>query len=170
MIEFNCKNCGRKIKTRKINAGKKADCPACRTPLYIPKLLQEKVKNKITDIPLEQIPADNLKDPGDNVYIHYRRKIHRSEEKPETKLPWFLDIWLYPLNLAGIIHIICLWLLIYLFCPLAASIFDLGYEFIPVVYTLPIAYTAYYFAGCTRECAQGNFRAPDFWFQDNDDK
>lgn len=79
------------------------------------------------------------------------------------KLPWLIDIFLYPLNLAGIIHLICLWLLVFLLCPLVMEFLGLGIEYIPIVYTLPIAYVLYYFAECIREGAIGRCRAPDFW-------
>jgi len=81
----------------------------------------------------------------------------------ERKLPWLIDVFLYPLNLAGIIHLICLWLLVFLLCPLVMEFLGLGIEYIPIVYTLPIAYVLYYFTECIRDSATGHFRAPDFW-------
>jgi DNA-directed RNA polymerase subunit RPC12/RpoP len=36
MINFNCKNCGQKLKVPDQNAGKKAKCPKCNNPLLIP--------------------------------------------------------------------------------------------------------------------------------------
>jgi DNA-directed RNA polymerase subunit RPC12/RpoP len=36
MINFNCKNCGQKLKVPDQNAGKKAKCPKCGHPLLIP--------------------------------------------------------------------------------------------------------------------------------------
>lgn len=36
MINFNCKNCGQKLKVPDQNAGKKAKCPKCNHPLLIP--------------------------------------------------------------------------------------------------------------------------------------
>jgi hypothetical protein len=79
----------------------------------------------------------------------------------ERKLPWFIDIFLYPFNLAGVIHLIGLWLLLFLLCPLVIAYLGLGIEYIPVVYFLPVAYTLYYFAECIRDSASGARRAPD---------
>lgn len=81
----------------------------------------------------------------------------------KRKLPWFIDIFLYPLNGAGIIHIIGLWLLVFLLCPLVVGFWGLGVEYIPIVYTLPVAYVLYYFAECIRDSAAGGCRVPDFW-------
>jgi DNA-directed RNA polymerase subunit RPC12/RpoP len=36
LIEFNCKNCGRKFKVSERNAGKKGTCPQCKNPIVIP--------------------------------------------------------------------------------------------------------------------------------------
>ena len=81
----------------------------------------------------------------------------------KRKLPWLIDIFLYPLNLAGIIHLIGLWLLVFLLCPLVMGFLGLGKEYIPFVYTLPVAYVLYYFAECIRDSAAGGCRVPDFW-------
>ena len=43
------------------------------------------------------------------------------------------------------------------------GLLGLGIEYIPIVYTLPIAYMLYYFTECIRESAIGRCRAPDFW-------
>lgn len=91
------------------------------------------------------------------------------QPRPKKKLVWFIDIWLYPLHLAGVIHLICLWLLVFLLCPLIMGL-GLGIEYVPIVYTLPIAYVLYYFTECIRESAAGHNRTPDFWMRPNEDK
>ena len=87
------------------------------------------------------------------------------EEEPpladEHKLSWFIYIFLYPFNLAGVIHLIGLWLLLFLFCPFVIAFVGLGTEYIPIVYFLPVAYSLYYFAECIRDSAAGGRRAPD---------
>jgi hypothetical protein len=44
----------------------------------------------------------------------------------------------------------------------------LGMEFVPLVYTLPVAYVVYYLAECIRDSAGGARRAPDFWMSPGD--
>jgi len=85
-----------------------------------------------------------------------------------AKLPWLLDMFLYPFNLAGVIHLVFLWLLVSWLCPLAMDVLGLGTEFVPLVYTLPVAYVVYYLAGCIRDSAGGACRAPDFWMAPGD--
>ncbi len=89
-----------------------------------------------------------------------RQKVD-DEELSKSRLVWFIDIWLYPLNLAGAIHLICLWLLVFLCCPLVMRM-GLGTEYAPIVYALPIAYVIYYFTECIRYSATGLYRAPGF--------
>jgi len=86
----------------------------------------------------------------------------------KRKFPWFIDIFLYPLNLAGLIHLISLWLLVFLFCPLVMGFLGLGVEYVPIVYTLPIAYVLYYFTECIRDSALGRCRTPDYWMHPAD--
>jgi hypothetical protein len=93
----------------------------------------------------------------------------QTEEVPSPRLIWFIDIWLYPLNLAGVVHIISLWLLVFLLCPFVMSR-GLGTEYTPIVYALPVAYTLYYFTECIRYGTTGRFRAPAFWTHPGEDK
>jgi hypothetical protein len=85
-----------------------------------------------------------------------------------SRLPWLLDVFLYPLNLAGVIHLVSLWLLVNLLCPSVMQYAGLGTEFVPLVYTLPVAYVVYYLAECIRDSAGGGRRAPDFWMGPGD--
>jgi hypothetical protein len=79
----------------------------------------------------------------------------------QRNLPWFIDIFLYPFNLAGVIYLVSLWLLLFLLCPFVMAYLGLGIEYIPVVYLLPAAYSLYYFAECIRDSASGSRRAPN---------
>ena len=86
----------------------------------------------------------------------------------KSQLPWLIDVFLYPLNLAGVIHLVSLWLLVSLLCPLVMQYLGLGTEFAPFIYTLPVAYVVYYLTECMRDSAGGARRAPDFWMSPGD--
>ncbi len=90
------------------------------------------------------------------------------EPAGEPRLPWLIDAFLYPFNLAGIIHLVSLWLLVNLLCPAVMEYLGLSPEYVPFVYTLPVAYVAYYLAACIRDSAGGARRAPDFWMSPGD--
>ena len=175
VIKFSCAECGQHISVPIIHAGKKGKCPKCNSTVVIPGRENSDIDSLLFDLP----PKNNVQDQAASS-AGLAEDVRKLEEKlgiakkpesaPQRKFPWPVDIFLYPLNLAGIIHLICLWLLVFLLCPLIMEFWGLGTEFIPVVYTLPVAYVMYYFVECIRDSATGNFRAPDFWMHPNEDK
>ena len=185
MIEFQCDNCGWRFSVHASDAGKKGKCPRCGRATVIPGLEDSSseansgfsgIDSSLFDIPKkkaeesiaqEQMSAESfegLEEPEKGVSVN--------ESEPEEvaihKLPWFIDIFLYPFNSAGIIHLVGLWLLIFLLCPLVMAVVGLGTEYAPIVYFLPVAYVLYYFTECTRDSTSGHFRAPDFWMHPTD--
>jgi hypothetical protein len=197
MIEFQCNKCGQKISVHEKHAGKKGKCPKCKNVLVVPELQnsscapeQSVPKDKqqgskytdydlsLLDIPQKDKTSNEATDrhsgsdgtAEDSQEPAERSAMEKIEPTGGPKLPWLIDIFLYPLNLAGVIHLICLWLLVFLLCPLVMALLGLGIEYIPFVYTLPVAYVLYYFSECIRDSAAGHCRAPDFWMRPSDDK
>ena len=80
----------------------------------------------------------------------------------KSQLPWLIDVFLYPLNLAGVIHLASLWLLVSLLCPLVMQYLGLGTEFAPFIYTLPVAYVVYYLTECMRHQRRWRSSRPGF--------
>jgi DNA-directed RNA polymerase subunit RPC12/RpoP len=189
VIKFHCKNCGEKFSVPEIHAGKKGKCPKCKNIIFVPQIqdtspitTQSKTADQkstpkdsphsltFLDFPNRQDALRQKDKPqGQSTIQEHKEELERATKAdqpkpmPKRKLPWIIDIFLYPLNLAGIIHLICLWLLVFLLCPLVIKFLSLGIEYIPIVYILPVAYTLYYFAECIRDSATGGCRAPDFW-------
>ncbi len=188
-IKFHCKNCGQKISVPQIHASKKGKCPKCKNIIVIPKVQttssvteQHTSKDIKTDsksstqglIPSDVLHKDKIQDLSlsqpdiSEETAEYEQELEeksQAETKPfdKRRLPWLIDVFLYPLNLAGIIHLVGLWLLVFLLCPLVMEFLGLGIEYIPIVYTLPVAYVLYYFAECIRDSAAGGCHVPDFW-------
>ncbi len=106
--------------------------------------------------------AENAHEPGT------RSGPEESEPTAPPRRPWPIEAILYPLDLAGIIHLVSLWLLLFLICPGVIAYVGLGLEYIPVVYALPIAYAAYYFVECVRDSAAGGRHVPDYWMSPAD--
>ena len=195
-IRFLCKSCGRKISVPETHAGKKGKCPKCKTLVVVPRaassgvtadqhLSDVKISPKNADLDgllldtpqKREVPAETTEQDStyEDLYglgqtVEQRLRAEQDEHTGERKLLWLIDIFLYPLNLAGVIHLICLWLLVFLLCPLVMEFLGLGIEYTPIVYTLPVAYVLYYFAECIRDSATGHFRASDFWKRPNEDK
>jgi hypothetical protein len=189
MINIHCDNCGRKFNVPESGAGKSGRCPNCRQVVVVP-ILDD--NNSFTDrsgvegnskvsgidsslfdipqmtqtteksIPQQYIPGKSFESSNES-----NESMEAEGEKPEevtkSRLPWFVDIFLYPFNLAGVLNLISLWLLIFLLCPLIMAGMGLGIEYIPVVYLLPVAYMLYYFTECLRDSAAGHRRAVDLW-------
>ena len=189
MIRFFCEHCGQKISVPKINAGKKGKCPKCKSVVVVPgpdgsnsvtgrsdSELRSGVSGidaSLFDIPQksetaeESIPQHRMTDNATEGPQELKERTGIAEPRPqgatESRLPWLVDVFLYPFSLGGIIHLIFLWLLIFLLCPLVMALMGLGTEYIPVVYLLPVTYVLYYFAQCIRDSAAGGRRPPDFW-------
>jgi DNA-directed RNA polymerase subunit RPC12/RpoP len=194
VIKFSCDNCGQKFNVPESQAGKKGRCPKCRQVVivagtddgssftdkngleankkvsgidsslfYIP----QKTETTEKSIAERQMPVESFEsfqEPSESMDLGQKPP----EEKTLSKLPWFIDIFLYPFSLAGIIRLISLWLLIFLLCPLVMARVGLGTEYAPIVYFLPVSYVLYYFTECIRYSASGHFRAPDFWMHQTD--
>lgn len=168
MIKFRCQHCRHEFGAEDVQAHQKGMCPKCKTELVIPLPSGQTHNDLVPNIQLEERPANDTAD--DNTLLGYEKIIDQTEEPAEGRLLWFLDIWLYPLNLAGVIRLVSFWLTLFLFCPLTMATIGLGTEYIPIVYAIPIAYVLYYFTECIRDSAAGRFRAPDFWKRQGDDK
>ena len=190
IIKFHCKNCGQKIRVPQIHAGKKGKCPKCKNIIVVPKvqtagtlteqsnaaeektntksspyvltLLDVPEKDKIQDqpIPLSSVPEKAAK---------YEQELE--EESPEEtesaaqrRLPWFIDIFLYPLSMPGLITlgiIIVIPLLINIAVGLAGP-FGLLILIPGFVIRIVIGlYFLWYIAECIRDSADGGIRAPE---------
>jgi hypothetical protein len=81
---------------------------------------------------------------------------------PQRTLPWFIDIFLYPLSISGIIH-----LAIFIIGPLLIKFsvlehFDFFQGFMTLIfYLLFVGYFFYYIGFCVLDSARYGLRAPD---------
>lgn len=195
-IEIVCEHCSCRIIVAKSHVGEKGKCPKCKGEVVVqpqktntsnasdhcPSGLTD-MKDSVVQLDFTGIPQENdvisvqvvRKDSDEDEFEGFQQQRPPVEAEDDTKadqrkLPWLIDIWLYPLNVAGVMHLIFLWLLVFLFCPLIMTFIGLGDEYIPFVYTLPVAYMVYYFTECIRYSDTGHFRAPDFWNHPLEDK
>ncbi len=156
MIRFCCEQCGCKISVKDEYAGKKGKCPKCKNILIIPEKnndfafmekpgelkLQEKQENHPTTI------EDTTE------YYHYPSEhISGPEYDGRRKLPWFIDIFLYPMSSSGLMHIA-----IFVIVPLISGFLLLLGFFIRIGIFL---YMGWYFTECVRDSAKGGVRAPE---------
>ncbi len=194
-IKFRCNNCGRKFSVPQTQAGTKGRCPKCKDIIVVPEIQTTSSvteqsnsedtktsptsstydsalpvmpqKDKIQDLPLSQ------PDISEKTTEYERELEEESAEKPESaaqrKLPWLIDIFLYPLSISGLIHLV-----IFLCAPILISlaygfllqyIWPVGELIIAVLYVLFVGYVLYYLSWCIIDSTKGGLRAPDMNLQ-----
>jgi len=187
VIRFHCKHCRQKIRVPKIHAGKKTKCPKCKNMVVVPKaestgaVAPQAAHSDSTgaskdaafaltflDIPQEDKDADQRTLPDrtaeDLLELEQEIKTDEAEPVPKRKLPWPIDIFLYPISTPGLTIlaiIVVITLLIdfvtTLFGPFGLFIWALG--LVPNV--VLFLYMYWYLCRCIHDSAEGGLRAPD---------
>lgn len=184
-IKFRCENCGQKFSVHKNNAGKKGRCPKCKNIIVIPKvqtqspltnqtdygaaevspkgssydsaLLAMPQKDKTQDLPLSHTETSGSSD-------EYNQEFEE-EDAEETaalrRLPWFVDMFLYPISASGLVNLAILSFLPRMLPPLG----HLNYWMHPppslAILVILVGYLIYCLSDYVRDSAGGNRRAPD---------
>ena len=180
MIKFRCENCGEKISVREVHAGKKGKCPKCGDVVIVPKIEKRDAAKErgnaaaagrhksslpVSDIHPKKQPANQTSKTNrvfaDGFEVTYEqvRIPDETAEAPVRKLPWLLDILLYPTSVPGLVNLGVFWTLPILLW-LIRRILP-----IPIVWSLVggviFAYICFYFGECIRDSALGGLRAPE---------
>ncbi len=189
MIKFYCKHCGQQIGVPAGFAGGGARCPKCKKIIVMPEAENaEPVADQsdfsdskggakyvgfdlaLFDIPPEDAAANQLSSQG-GVSEKDLEELHKPVEKTTTnetesvgerKLPFFIDIFLYPISASGMVHLAILSFLPRMLLPLGhlsywlhPPIFGLGFLVIFMGYLLCCL------SDCIRDSANGGRRAPN---------
>jgi len=182
IIEFLCEYCERRISVPKSHAGRKAICPQCNNRFIIPAMHtpgsdvnQDYSGNLISrstdsphDLTLLDVPEQyKLKDePASKADVSEEDSVaEETESTGERILPWFIDVFLYPISGGGLstIGIILFFRLLTDFVALGLILFCgcvgllLGFIIKIVIY---YSYVYWYFTECIRDSAAGGLRAP----------
>lgn len=184
VIEFHCQNCDRKISVPRTRAGKEAQCPNCKDRFIVPATDFESSPAKqsppaqstasagaltVLDVPEEY----KLKDPPAGrsekaIVSEPESEGDGAEEEKEPvgerKLPWFMDIFLYPTSAPGLIH-----LGIFTIIPLLIAIVRIPLGIFGMAIGIPgflinvliSLYLCWYVTECVRDSAKGGTRAPE---------
>jgi len=185
-IRFYCDNCGYKSTVSESYAGKKIRCPQCYNIISIPTLEsigttsqsspgKAKTSSQYSDYDLTLL---NITEKGKirnqqagiseetAEYEHELEEESRAETEPfdERKLPWIIDIFLYPISTPGLIMLgifVGVPLLIDILMRLAGT-FAVVLIFPSVIINIVIRlYLYWYIAECVRDSAMGGIRAPE---------
>lgn len=190
VIRFCCKSCGQKIRVPQSLAGKKSRCPKCKGIVIIPasqdfagvenrdnpanlKISSNKsgLNPSLFDIPKtdtsNQSSAKNdVFDEGLQATAGYQiaGQEDKTEQTGERKFPWLIDIFLYPVNLPGL-----LFFGIVILIPLILDILMFLLGILAGLISLPCSiiiiligmYVYWYFVQCIRDSGLGGIRAPE---------
>jgi len=164
MIQFSCEQCGCKLSIQDANAGKRGKCPKCKNVLVVPEKADEDFAfmEKPGGLKLHENQANHPKPLGDtNEYYNYPSEhISTPEYDGIRKLPWFIDIFLYPTSKSGLIHLA-------IFTIIASVTYTLriNLNIIGRISSMPLAliglYLGWYFTECVRDSAKGGIRSPE---------
>jgi DNA-directed RNA polymerase subunit RPC12/RpoP len=186
MIEFYCENCGQKISAPDILVGELRQCPRCKNKVVIPDAQTAESSEK-PDVPngpqvslkysdyeltllnvheqneIKNIVAEQDKDSEETANENDEPKEVQYVE--QRKLPWLMDVFLYPLSLSGLKHLAIfigvpalMVALSYIIPAVLEYIFTFLYT---VVNLLVFIYLFWYCAECIRDSADGWVRAPE---------
>ena len=159
LITYECQICGKTLKSPKSAQGKIKECPHCSSFVEIP-VPSTGADYQMSDSPLqlrEKLSTQEVVQPRPDIIV--KESSENTDQKPKRLLPVFLDIFLYPLSIAGI-----LMLLLFAFGPLVLyPLTFLGCMgtllYLGLVICL-MAYMFWYLSLCILKTAEGEVRAP----------
>ena len=191
MIKFRCKNCGRKISVPQIHAGSKGKCPKCKNIVVVPKVgsassfasqsnsgdLKAGSKKSAYDLTLLEVPQkDKIKNQPISQSGVSEKAIEQGQEFEEEstaeeaesaaqrKLPWIIDIFLYPISVPGLITLAIIILIPLLIDVVARLLGPFGFLILIPGFFINLVIGLYFFwylAECIRDSAAGGIRAPE---------
>ena len=180
VIKFRCDKCGQKFTVPEVQAGKRGRCPKCKNVVTIPKqyspMALTEPRDAARDLILLNVPETGKvqKKPvsqyavPDTVLEHAEKSQHKPamrdvEPTGERKLPWLLDIFLYPTSKPGLTNLgiivgvpLLIDIVMQVFGPFALTLW------LPILILRILIglYMCWYFAECVRDSAAGGTRAP----------
>jgi hypothetical protein len=179
MIHFPCQHCGAKLQISPAHAGKEGRCPHCKNKLTVPpapepelKLVREdasagaSIPSKLLEdvaVAPQPLPLGKADEARPNRLMQGLADSLQREEAPGEpgvrRLPWFLDILLYPANLSGLIALVFMTVF-----PLLLGFFPWIFFWGSLRFLGPVAalglYLGWYLAECVYDSAKGGTRAP----------
>lgn len=167
LIGFLCGNCGERIRALRTQAGKKGKCPRCKLAVAIPDKSRGGYPVQKLRAPIEEPNEDKICGLSLEERQLLGGETRESETEPpgQRKLPWPVDIFLYPTNVSGLVHVAVLLLVpILLKLFLRFIIMGLGPRaclLMKIFYIFFVGYVFSYLVECIRDSAGGELRASD---------
>lgn len=153
MVRFTCSMCSQEIEEPETSRGKLVECPHCNCYVAVP---SGKISAKKAGVSIQLCKEDDVSDTRSEELQGLEEEIasHQPEVVETRKLPWPIDILLYPASTSGLKNIGAivtgqtlaqfLW------------VFRLGW----ILRIIIVLYMFWYFCECIRDSAYGGLRAP----------
>ncbi len=179
MIRFACQHCGAQLQVSPARAGKESRCPHCKSRLTVPpppeptlELVRDDttadthVPSKLLEdvaIQPQPLPMGKADEARPSRLVQTLSDALSRKEPPGQpgvrRLPWFLDILLYPANLSGIIAIVLMAVFPFSLRLVPRAFLWGGLRFWGPVGAIGL-YAGWYLAECVYDSAKGGTRAP----------
>jgi hypothetical protein len=164
LLKFRCQKCGQRISVPEIHCDRKGRCPKCKTVIIIP-IVDDEIRLQPRDSDNNNLQDAQQPDllvlafeptvTNSEVPDKFLQQSKTEEGPPKRKLPWFLDIFLYPVSISGLINLGIYWIL-----PILIALFIRG--ILGLIANIIISGYMYYFLMiCVQDSADGGIRAPE---------
>ena len=153
MVRFTCSMCNQEIEEPETSAGKFVECPHCNCYVAVP---SDKISAEKAGTSIQPCKGDDVSDKRSEEL--QRLEGETASQQPEVvekrKLPWPIDILLYPASASGLKNVGA----IAIGQPLAEflSVCCLGW----ILQIIIALYMFWHFCECIRDSACGGLRAP----------
>lgn len=161
LVNFRCVMCDDAVSAPESKRGEVIECPNCGSFAEVP------VKEKVQVEP--KVSYETVESSEEEFYdTSMISKQPDGEYSGKRKLPWFLDVFLYPYSVSGLFN-----LGLFIFAPLMISLLSMLLMpmacFFLVFRILVGAYFCWYIAECVSDSAIGGVRAPGVLASGSDD-
>jgi ribosomal protein S27E len=160
-IRFYCDNCGYKSTVSESYAGKKIRCPKCNNIIIIDTAYDSTLLDIQEQNMLKKLQADQHSSFEEAVEFGHKPE-DQTEPADQRKLPWFIDMFFYPISTSCMVHLAILSFLPRMLLPLG----HLSYWIYPPIFGLGflvifLGYLFYCLSDCIEDSANGGRRAPN---------
>jgi len=154
VVRFTCSTCKWQIEEPESSRGKLVECPHCHNYVAVP---SAEIPAQEVVIPLQPTIRDDRSEEHFEQMQKDQGTIAPQEPDPviERKLPWFIDIFLYPTSQPGLVH-----LAFFAGAKLVLSFLGM-LPFSGILSILIALYMYWYVTECVRDSAAGRIRAPE---------
>lgn len=173
VVRFTCTTCNRQIEEPKNSRGKLIPCPHCSSYVAVPP----------PETPAQEVGASIQPEKEDDKSEERFEElqvgsIKQFKQEPqvvtERKLPWILDIFLYPMSTSGMVVLGIVVVTRFLFRVIVIYLGEASQQFLPclaffglmfgigiLVRIILYMYLCWYLCECVRGSAAGGVRAPE---------